>query len=294
MGHKPHYFAIGLFVLAATALGIVGVVMLSADSMHSPEYFLETYVDESVQGIDVGTPFKFRGVKVGNVSEIKMVSSEYNTTKMYVMIRVALSDKEMLKEAETIPDQIKTQIANGLRMKIVPQGITGLSFLEAEYFPETELQPLEIDWKPKYAYIPSTPSMMTLLGRSVEHITAEINMLNLGAIGQNIESITSNLNESAVHIETITHHVAEVSDEVTENVRLATADLPHASSNLTETITSLQQIVIDSDRDVEQILVNLRYITADTRELIRMVKRYPGMLLAEPPKETFNSGGKRK
>ena len=136
--------------------------------------------------------------------------------------------------------------------------------------------------------------MMTLLGRSIEHITAEINTLNLGAIGQNIESITSNLNQSATHIEKITRHAAGVSDEVAQNVRRAAADLPNASSNLSKTVASLQQIVLDSDRDIEQILVNLRYITDDTRELIRMIKRYPGMLLAEPPKEKFNPGGKNK
>jgi ABC-type transporter Mla subunit MlaD len=294
MSNKPHYFVIGLFVLVATALGIMGVVFLSNDSLRSPEYFLETYVDESVQGIEVGTPFKFRGVKVGTVSEIKMVSSEYATTKMYVMLRVALTDKEILSDTQSIPGRVQEQIQKGLRMKLVPQGITGLSFLEAEYFPETEFQPLEIDWEPQYTYIPSTPAVMTLIERSIEHITAEINTLNLGEIGRNIEAITSNLNESAIHIEEITHQAADASDEVVENIRQAAANLPDASSNLTETVVSLQEIIHDSDRDIEQILVNLRYITDDTRELIRMIKRYPGMLLSEPPNDKFKPGGKHK
>ena len=82
MSSKPHYFAIGVFVLTATILGLIGIVLVSQDAMRSPKYFLETYVDESVQGIDVGTPFKFRGVKAGNVSEIALVSSVYDTRKM--------------------------------------------------------------------------------------------------------------------------------------------------------------------------------------------------------------------
>ncbi len=294
MSSKPHYFAIGLFVLAAAALGIVGVVAFGSDALRSPKYFLETYVDESVQGIDVGTPFKFRGVKVGNVSEIKMVGTEYDTPKMYVMIRVALDDKDFLPDPDSLEGRVEEQVAKGLRLKLVPQGITGLSFLEAEFYPNSLAERLEIDWKPKYTYIPSTPAMMTLVSRSLERLSAEIDSLNLKAIGDNVESITSNLNVSIRQIEQITRNAAGVSGEVIENVRLASVDLPTVTSNLTLTVVDLQKIINHSDRDIERILANLSYITDDTRELIRMIKRYPGMLLAEPPEKNLSREGGRK
>ena len=294
MSSKPHYFAIGLFVLAATTLGIVGVVAFSSDAMRSPEHFIETYLDESVQGVDIGTPFKFRGVKIGNISEIEMVSSVYDTTKMYVMIRVALNEKEMLQDSGSLPERAVEQVEKGLRLKLVPQGITGLSFLEADFFPDTPDDRLEIDWEPKYTYIPSTPAMMTLVSRSIEHITAEINTLDLKAIGENVESITSNLNVSIRQIEQITRNAAGVSGEVIENVRMASGDLPTVTSNLTLTVADLQKIINHSDRDIERILANLNYITDDTRELIRMIKRYPGMLLAEPPEKNLSREGGRK
>jgi len=290
---KPHYFAIGVFVLAATVLGLVGVVAFSSDALSSPKYFLETYVDESVQGIDVGTPFKFRGVKIGNVSDISMVETEYETDKMYVMIRVALNDKEMLKDTEGIPERVRKQVEDGLRMKLVPQGITGLSFLEAEYYPETDAAPLEIDWEPKYTYIPSTPAMMTLLSRSIERLAAELDTINLAEIGGNVEALTSNLNTSVVHLEQIMRNAALASDEVIENVRMASDDLPMITSNLNTTVVELQTIINSSDQDIDQVLSNLRYITDDARELIRMLKRHPGMLLSEPPDKNLSSGGKR-
>jgi len=294
MSSKPHYFAIGLFVLITAALGLIGAVAVSSDAMRSPKYFLETYVDESVQGIDVGTPFKFRGVKAGNVSEIEMVSSVYDTTKMYVMIRVALEDRDLMKNEEVWQKQLKEMIEAGLRLKLVPQGITGLSFLEADLFPDTESAPLEIDWEPKYTYIPSTPAMMTLLSRSIEHMAAQINTLNLEAIGQNVESITSNLNQTAVHVEYITRNAAVASDDVIADISLATSTLPGVSTNLVESMLMVQGILYDSTHDMDQIMLNLRYITEDTKELIRMIKRYPGMLLAEPPQKNLSQEGKRK
>jgi phospholipid/cholesterol/gamma-HCH transport system substrate-binding protein/paraquat-inducible protein B len=291
MSTKPHYFAIGIFVLIATVLGLVGIVAVSTDAMRSPKYFIETYVDESVQGIDIGTPFKFRGVKVGNVSEISMVSEEYDTAKMYVMIRVALEDKKLLADPATLPARIREQVREGLRLKLVPQGITGLSFLEADFQPDAAESQLEIEWEPKYNYIPSSPAMMTLLTRSLERVASQINKIDLATIGENIESITSNLNLSVQHIEEITRNAAASSDTVVENVRVAAEDLPVLTSNLNASVLLAQELVNESDRNIGQILTNLRYITEDTRELIRMIKRHPGMLLTEPPERNLGIGG---
>jgi phospholipid/cholesterol/gamma-HCH transport system substrate-binding protein len=287
MSSKPHYFAIGIFVLAATALGLVGAVLVASDAMRSPQYFLETYVDESVQGIDVGTPFKFRGVKVGSVSEIEMVGTVYDTAKMYVMIRVALDDKAVMQDPGSLPERARKMVKDGLRFKLVPQGITGLSFLEADYFPDSNPVPLEIDWEPRYTYIPSTPAMMTVLGRSLERLASEIDTLNLQAMGANVEQITSNLNLAVQNMEQITRNAAVASDDVITNIKKASDDLPGVTSNLAHSISMIQEIVEDSDHELDRILLNLGYITDETRELMRMLKRYPGMLLTEPPKETL-------
>jgi paraquat-inducible protein B len=293
MSSKPHYFAIGLFVMIGTALGLVGIIAVSSDAMRSSKYFIETYVDESVQGIDIGTPFKFRGVKVGNVSEIAMVSTVYDTSRMYVMIRVALEDRAVMEDQEAWQQQIGEMISEGLRLKLVPQGITGLSFLEAEFYPDTESAPLEIDWEPDYIYIPSTPAMMTLLSRSIERMAAEISTLNLEEIGHNVESITSNLNQSVIHMEQITRTAAEASGGIITNVTLAADSLPVAGTNLVETIALVQGMIMDSDQELDQIILNLRYITEDTRELMRMIKRHPGMLLAEPPDKNLSREGRK-
>jgi ABC-type transporter Mla subunit MlaD len=291
MSSKPHYFAVGIFVLTACALGLVGIIAISSDALKSPKYFIETYVDESVQGIDIGTPFKFRGVKVGNVSEIRMVSEDYDTAKMYVMIRIAVESKTLLADPDTLAARIEKQVENGLRLKLVPQGITGLSFVEADFYPDSEVGPLVIDWEPRYAYIPSTPAMMTILSRSLERIAGEINRLNLAEIGSNVESISSNLNLLSEDLQEITRQASDSSGEIIENVRVASADLPVLTSNLTASAVKMEEMLSQSDRDIDQILVNLRYITDDTRELIRMIKRHPGILLREPPEKNLSLGG---
>lgn len=294
MSSRPHYFAIGLFVLGATALGLVGLIAISSDAMTSPKYFIETYVDESVQGIDVGTPFKFRGVKVGNISEITVVSQVYDTRKMYVMIRVALDDRDLMRDMDIWEQEVAEMVDNGLRLKLVPQGITGLSFLEGEFYPDTDNEPLDIDWEPRYVYIPSTPAMLTLLSRSIERIAADISTPDMKEIGDDVQSIASNLNLSVENIQQITENAAGASDRIINNISLASDKLPIVSTNLVDSMALILELVNQSDHDIDQILSNMRYITEDTKELIRMIKRHPGMLLSKPPDTNLSSGGKKK
>ncbi len=284
---KPHYFAVGVFVLASAFLGLAGVVLIGSDALRSPEYFIETYVNESVQGIDIGTPFKFRGVKVGSVCEVKMVSEEYDTAHMYVLIRVAFDSKALLNESDTLSKRIEEQVVQGLRLQLVPQGITGLSFLEADFFPDAGETDLEVDWVPHYTYVPSRPAMMTLLTRSLERIANEVNGMDLKAVASNVESTMSNLNLSAGHIERITRNAAEASGDISQDLRAATEELPALTSNLLASVYLLNEIVNSADRDVYHILSNLRYMSEDARDLIQGLQQHPGRIMSKPPERTL-------
>ncbi len=77
MSAKANYFKIGIFVIAAAVIAVIAIIVLGAGSMFQKKVMIETYIDGSVQGLDVGSPFKFRGVKLGSVEEITFVGNEY-------------------------------------------------------------------------------------------------------------------------------------------------------------------------------------------------------------------------
>jgi phospholipid/cholesterol/gamma-HCH transport system substrate-binding protein len=85
---KLSYFKIGVFVISAIVIGVIGVVVLGAGAIFQKRSLIETYIDESVQGLDVGSPVKFRGVPVGRVEQISLTSAEYSTRRQYVLVRV--------------------------------------------------------------------------------------------------------------------------------------------------------------------------------------------------------------
>src|ERR1044071_9832732 len=85
------YFKVGVFIITATVLFVTGIVLLGGGAFLKKKNTIETYIDESVQGLDVGSAVKFRGVPVGQVDQITLTSVEYKTQRRYVLVRAGIS-----------------------------------------------------------------------------------------------------------------------------------------------------------------------------------------------------------
>lgn len=322
--NRPHYFAIGIFVLSAIVLGIAGILVFGSDRMSSPKYFIESYFDESVSGVDIGTPVRFRGVDIGNVTKIELTGQAYKTHKMYVLVRSALGPEIMRSRPDIIKSIRKSVKEEGLRVKLVSQGITGLYFLEMDYDPSVPADRLSIDWKPKYCVVPSAPSTTAKLRETVDRLTTQIDQIDIAAIGEHTENITANLEKTSSDLTTFISHlnaidIKGIAGEIhrtSANLEASSADirritkaasgemladaretfdkLPTISSNLVESTTRVNEILDSSGEKVDIFLINLNNTLEDLNDLIRLVKRYPGVLLREPPEEEIGPKGRRK
>ena len=69
---EARYFKIGVFVLSSLAIGIVFLVAFAGGGK-GPALMFETYIEESVQGLEVGSPVRIQGVPIGRVESIGFV-----------------------------------------------------------------------------------------------------------------------------------------------------------------------------------------------------------------------------
>ena len=113
---KATYFKIGLFIIVGTILGAIGVVALGVGTIFQKKILVETYIDESVQGLDVGSSVKFRGVQVGKVEAISLTSAEYPTKRRYVLVRIGLTTKIFLADAGS--PSFLAEVEKGLRLRL--------------------------------------------------------------------------------------------------------------------------------------------------------------------------------
>src|SRR5512136_647970 len=73
MASRANPAVIGGFVLGAIALGVVGLVVVGGGKFFQHRQSWEAYFDESIKGLAVGAPVTFRGVKVGSVTDIRVI-----------------------------------------------------------------------------------------------------------------------------------------------------------------------------------------------------------------------------
>ena len=134
------------------------LVWLGAMGFNRRSFRVVSYFDESVQGLDVGSPVKFRGVPIGSVARIGIgpdrrhveVTSEVD---LNAMVRLGLQEDSMeLLEQGVIPPD--------LRVQLVSLGITGLKFLEVDIFGADHLETEELPFKPPWNHLPSTESTL--------------------------------------------------------------------------------------------------------------------------------------
>ena len=107
MRTQTSYLLIGIFVVSGIVLLTAAVVALSAGARNRDVIKAETLFEESVSGLEVGAPVRFRGVTVGRVTQITVAGALYQETQhTYVVVRFELWGPDgfpIARLRETVP-----------------------------------------------------------------------------------------------------------------------------------------------------------------------------------------------
>ncbi len=322
MSRKANYYKIGLFVIIGVVIIIIGVIMFGAGKFFREKFTIETYFNQSIQGLDVGAPLKLRGVEIGNVKQIAFVFNQYPTDYEYVIVRAdvypdLLGVKRTPEEREA---NLKKLIEKGLRLELSSQGVTGVAFLNAVFLKPKRYPPLKIDWEPDFYYIPSAPGTITLVTQAIENLTETLESIKFKEITDDINTLINTLTKTVedAQVATISKEIlqvltdlrepletldkvatnldsivdkevrASVKDlsQILENAKTSTKDLPETIAELNKTIKRIRTFTSGQEQDIGIILENIRLISEDLKVFLDTAKRYPSWtLFGNPPDE---------
>ena len=74
---ETNYLKIGSFVIVGLVLLIMAIIIFGSVKIFQKIIYIETYFNESVQGLSVGSPVKYRGMEIGYVKAIDFANSIY-------------------------------------------------------------------------------------------------------------------------------------------------------------------------------------------------------------------------
>jgi phospholipid/cholesterol/gamma-HCH transport system substrate-binding protein/paraquat-inducible protein B len=284
MSAQANYFKIGLFVVVASVIGVVSIIVLGAGSFLQKKVLVETYFLESVQGLEEGASLKFRGVRIGKVVEITLVGKEYLTERQYVLIRATLfPDTFRVMCTPANGSDLDKEIEKGLRIQLSFQGLTGAAHLEMDYMDAKHNPPLKIEWKPKYCYIPSASSTIRRLSDAVDKILRNFESIDLKNIGENFNASLkelsralsqANLGKVGEQAETLLSELRETNRRVANLLKDPKIDrlLPDAAA----TMVAARRIVEDTEKPMSQVLSVFNEISISIKKLATQMDSLAG------------------
>jgi len=170
MTSPSNHFKLGLFVLFVLGIIFASAGVLGARTAKKESIEYHTYFNESVQGLDVGTPVKFRGVNIGIVSAIEIgpdhrhvdVVMELDVTDIK---RMGLTEEGVLGHVEH--GNTRFHVPPDLRAQLASSGITGVKFILIDYFDIKQNPVAELPFEAHANHIPAAVSLFKNLEDSM-------------------------------------------------------------------------------------------------------------------------------
>lgn len=199
---EANYLKIGLFVLTGIALIILAILAFGSSKLLRPTIYIETYFDESVQGISEGSPVKYRGLQIGYVKDIAFTSEVYHKHEnqihglqdrsIYVKIAITSTLFTHLKDKE-LKHFLADEVASGLRVKLEAQGLTGITYLEFNYVDPKTNPPPKLNWEPENFFVPPASSLLSILSNSVQHLFLKLNDVDFKSLAKSIANASNSI-----------------------------------------------------------------------------------------------------
>jgi len=167
MATPTNHYKLGLFVIVGFAAAILVAVVLGGARINHDTIRYHSYFNESVQGLDLGSPVKFRGVTIGNVSAIE-IAPDHRRVDVVSELDTNHVKRMGLVEAGAAHGKEKFSIPPDLRVQLNSQGITGVKFVAIDFFDVKSNPPPALPFKvPDGHYIPAASSLMKNLEDTV-------------------------------------------------------------------------------------------------------------------------------
>ena len=252
MAKKANRKMIGGFVVIAVVILVASVVIFGPGDLFKVKDEYVLFFDGSVKGLRVGSPVLFKGVEVGAVSRI-VIRSNLKTLKNYIPIYIEVypeSFEVIADDAAPLPrgEELSKLIEMGLRAQLVTQSmITGQLMIEADMRPGTPVNLKNLE--PEYMEIPTVPSAMAKLGKSLEKLDLQGISVRLTSILTTVDHLLKNPDIEASLREL--KGVLQDTRSLLENVNSRVEPL---ADNLNSTLTDARGLVNNVDAKMDPLL----------------------------------------
>ncbi|HEY6878048.1 MAG TPA: MlaD family protein [Polyangiales bacterium] len=251
MSAPTNHWKLGLFVITALLVGLVGTVMLAGRLLQKDTVRYTSYFDEGVNGLNQGSAVSYRGVTIGNVSQITIARDRRHVEIKYdlgvdELKRLGLIDGDD-KERIIVPPELRVQIGSS--------GLTGSKYLQLDFFLERTHPPPKLPFPVPRKYIPATPSTFKSLENSIMQAVDTLPLLakQLDALLSQVNNVVNEVRDAR-----LPQQAAETFASANAAIRvlhdkLQQVPMRELSGDLHDALGKLQGVLVKADGLVAQV-----------------------------------------
>jgi len=223
MEEKVNFAVVGVFVLIFSAAIIGAVLWLSSGKSYGRSYdYYHTYMKESVAGLNLNAPVRYRGVEVGRVKKITLAPGNVEQVELTLAIETGT------------PVKVDTVAI------LSTQGLTGIAFVDLTGGSRNAPMLRSEENDEEYPVIRSGPSLMVRLDASLIDVAQTFK--NAAHISDQLPALIQRLHRSADTFDNMSNDLARAGRDASNKFTHETLpEIHQLVSELRDVTTSLQR-----------------------------------------------------
>jgi len=275
MSKKANPLAIGIFVTGAAIIALFAIIMFGAGKFFKETNNYICFFNETINGLDVGAPVKYRGVKIGKVEKIIIRENpkEKKSALISVVFSVSSTDYEKMlihDKFVTIDDILEHAIQEGLRAKLSYLSfVTGMLYIELDFFEERHRGFTKNYEGPDYIEVPTAQSgNISEFSKKMLDIADSVAAMNLGEIGTNLNNALLKVNQKLDELDVKTLNDKSVQLLSNADALLTDADLKKSLKNMSIAVENLNLLLLDARNNLNSLSEGGNKLLEQTQSLV--------------------------
>ena len=254
---------VGAFVLGAFAIGIITLLALGSLSLFSKPQRFMVYFDESISGLDQGSPVKLRGVRVGHVVDASIRYDRATGKSLAAVLcqlnEGAITDQEGANFDVSDRAALQALVDRGLRAQLEIAGLaTGLLYVELDFRDPAKYPDRSRAADVKYVTVPPMPSEIselrasatTLMANATE-VLAKMGQVDFQGLSVEIKGLVASARTrlDGVDLKGLSEQWKKTGESVDALAR--SPEAVHAFENMNKTLDALRAAIAHLDTQVD-------------------------------------------
>lgn len=269
--------AVGIFVLGALALGLIALLSFGGMSLFNKPHRFTVYFDESIHGLDLGSPVKLRGVRVGRVVDLAVHYDDMAKRSVVVVTcelnRNVITDEKGADLKIAGSKDIQKMVDDGLRAQLGVLGLaTGLLFVELDFEDPVAYPAPVLSAPPKFVVIPAVPSAISEYQASLSEILSDLKKVDFAGISREAKTLLATASQKIgeADVKGLADKLGRAAESVTAFVESPEAKQSFAKLN--ETLAAATAALAKIDTQVGPVSDELKQTLATAQSALKTLE----------------------